>query len=423
MPDAGDPNRRVVAAPVVIVGASLGGLRTAESLRRHRYAGPIVVIGDELHLPYNRPPLSKEGLSNGVTHDDIAFAQRESLADVQWRLGRTVTSADLQSQTVTTDDGSVVGYSALVIATGLRPRRLQIAGAQKLVGRHTLRTLDDATALRRDLVPGARVVVIGSGFVGCEVAATATALGCAVTVVSTSVLPLIRPLGEVLAGEIRRVHEAHGVEFRLGRSVVEFSGDPRDPRVAGVVLDDGSVLDADVVIEAVGSSCNVEWLAGEDLQLDDGVLVDGAMRAVRADGTPHSSVWAVGDIARFANPVFDDVARRVEHWNIPTDTAKRAGAVLATWLAGDAEADSIAAQPFTLMPSFWSDQFELRLQASGLPHLADVDGIRLIEGEIGSACIMGYFRADRLIGVVGVGAGITSALVRWRQRIAEGTAD
>lgn len=411
-----------MAAPVVVVGASLGGLRVAEALRRNRYAGPITIIGDEPHLPYNRPPLSKEALSTGVSHEAVAFAQRESLADVRWKLGSRVVAADLRSKTVTTDDGAVIEYSALVIATGLRPRRLELGRDEVLARRHTLRTLDDAVALRGELVPGARVVVIGSGFVGCEVAATATQLGCAVTVVSASALPLIRGLGEVLASEVLRVHETHGVEFRLGRLVTGILAGESTGDGAGVELDDGSLLEADVVIEAIGSTCNVEWLAGEDLQLDDGVLVDGAMRAVRSDGTPHQNVWAVGDIARFANPLFDDVARRVEHWNVPTDTAKRAGVVLAAWLAGDRDVDSIAEQRFTLMPSFWSDQFELRLQASGLPHLADEGEVRLVEGEIGGACIMGYFRAGILVGVVGVGTGITSALGKWRQQIAEGDA-
>ena len=388
----------------------MGGLRTAEALRKAGYAGPLTVIGEELHAPYNRPPLSKDVLMGTVTHESVALPQRASTADVEWMLGARVVSADLAAQTVTTDDGVAHPYAALVIATGLRPRRLALP---ELAGRHTVRTLDDAMALRNELVPGARVVIVGSGFIGCEVAATARKLGCEVTVVSPSALPIVRPLGALLAAEILSRQEAHGVAFRLGHTITGLVG---APRLETIELNDGAVIPADLLIEAIGSDCNSEWLTGTGLDCSDGVLADAAMRAVSVDGTVHDDVYVVGDIARFPNAMFDDVPRRVEHWNIPIDTGKRAGAVLAAWLASPEAFAEAVSTPFAPMPAFWSNQFEIALQAYGLPGLAD--DIRLLEGSLASKAVVGYFRGEHLVGVVGL--GMKAALLPYRTVIAEG---
>jgi len=397
-------------APVVIVGGAMGGLRAAEALRKSGYAGPLKVIGQEIHAPYNRPPLSKEVLSTVVTHEAVAFPQRAATEDVEWVRGVSAVSADLDARTVTTDNGVRHPWRALVIATGLRARRLDLP---ELPGRHSIRTLDDAIALRETLTEGCRLVVLGSGFLGCEVAATARKLGCEVTIVSPSELPIIRPLGRELAAEVQRRHEAHGVSFRMGRTVTALLG---DSRLTGVVLDDGERLDADVLVEAIGSECNSEWLEGAGLDISNGVLADSAMRAVSADGTVRDDVYVVGDIARFPHLMFDEVPRRIEHWNIPTDTGKRVGAVLAAWLAGDGSFDEVAAQPFTPMPTFWSVQFEIDLRAYGLPALADE--ARLLEGELAGNCVVGYYRGGRMIGVVGL--GMQAALMPYRQLIAAG---
>jgi len=388
--------------PVIIVGAAMGGLRTAESLRRAGYTGQLQLIGDEVHAPYNRPPLSKDVLSAGVSHEAVAFPSRAETADVEWMLGHSVTRANLNHRTVHTADGSEHAYRALVVATGLRPRRLD---AEPGSNTHAVRSLDDAMALRDELVPAARVVVVGSGFLGCELAATATKLGCVVTVVTPSLEPMIRPLGEVLARQLRGRLEAEGVTFVLGATVAMVDG--------CVSVGEGTVIPADVIIEAIGSDCNSHWLAESGLDLSDGVLADNALRAVAVDGTTRDDVYVVGDIARFPNPMFDAVPRRVEHWNIPTDTGKRAGAVLAAYLAGDVE--SAAATPFAPMPSFWSNQFDIKLQAYGLPGLGDE--ARILEGDLHAEVAMGYFRDDRLVGVVGV--GLKAALLPYRQRIAE----
>ena len=390
----------------------MGGLRVTEALRKAGYEGPVTIIGDENHLPYNRPPLSKDVLSNGPSHEAVAFPQRAATADVEWMLGSPVASVDVAGQSLLTADGASHEWRALVVATGLRPRRLALP---PLAGRHALRSLDDAIGLRDELRPGQHVVVNGSGFIGCEVAATARKLGCEVTVVSSNALPMERALGPVLAAELQARHEANGVVFEAGRSVVGFVG---ESRVAGVVLDDGRELAADVVVEAIGADCNTEWLEASGLDLVDGVLADSAMRAIGLDGTVHNDIYVVGDVARFPNLLFDAVPRRVEHWNIPTDTGRRAGAVLGAYLADDGSLDKVAAQPFRPMPSFWSNQFDLSVQAFGLPGLADPDGIRLLEGEISGDSITGFYRSGRLVGVIGF--GMKSALMPYRAEIAAG---
>jgi 3-phenylpropionate/trans-cinnamate dioxygenase ferredoxin reductase subunit len=399
----------VTIAPVIIVGASLGALRTSEALRRAGYAGPLTVIGEEPHAPYNRPPLSKEVLSTGVSHSAVAFPARAATADVEWMLGARVVSADLEARTVTTDDGRKHPWRALVIATGLRSRRLDLP---LIAGRHTVRTLDDAMALRDELVPGASVVMVGAGFIGCEVAATARKLGCEVTIVAPGVEPLIRPLGVLVGAELRRRHEEHGVSFALCRTVSAILG---DGVFEGLELDTGEVIAGDVLVEAIGSVCNTDWLDGTSLDLTDGVLADSALRAVSTDGTAHDDIYVVGDIARFPNRMFDDVARRIEHWNIPTDTGKRVGAVLGAWLADDGSFAELVTREFTPMPAFWSNQFEVGVQAYGLPALTDGD-IRILQGELSGAVAVGYYRADRLVGVVGL--GLKAELLPYRQQIA-----
>jgi NADPH-dependent 2,4-dienoyl-CoA reductase/sulfur reductase-like enzyme len=377
--------------PVIIVGASMGGLRAAEALRRFGYAGPITVIGEERHAPYNRPPLSKEVLAAEVSHEAVAFPQRESTANVNWVLHTRVESADLEHGTVTDSNGETHAYGTLIIATGLRPKRLEVPNAE-LTGRHAVRTLDDAIALRKDLKPGARVVVLGAGFIGCEVAATARKLGCEVTVVAPGSHPITRPLGVELAKELQRRHEAMGVKFVMKTSVTDLVG---TTAVEGVVLDTGDVVFCDVLVEAIGSYPNTEWLEGNDLDLTNGVLTDNDMRAVKTNGEAWPNVFAIGDVARFANPLFDETPRRVEHWNIPTDTAKRVAQVF----TGQAEGS------FAPIPSFWSDQYDMHILAYGL--LALADEVKLIAGELEGECVFGYYREGKMVGVCGIGMRTT----------------
>jgi NADPH-dependent 2,4-dienoyl-CoA reductase/sulfur reductase-like enzyme len=376
-----------MAHPVVIVGASMGGLRLAEALRRFGYEGPITAIGEEPYAPYNRPPLSKEVLAETVSHEAVAFEKRAATEDVNWILGTRVESADLAHNIVTDSQGEVHPYSMLVIATGLRPRRLHVPNGE-LAGRHAVRTLDDAIALRAELIAGKRVVIVGAGFIGCEVAATARKLGCDVTVVAPGIHPMQRPLGTELAAEMQRRHEEQGVVFRMKTTVTDLVG---EAALTGVLLDDGTTIDCDVLVEAIGSHENTEWLDGNDLDLTSGVLSSNDLRALKASGEAWDNVFAIGDIARFPNPIFDNDSRRVEHWNIPTETAKRAAQVFTGTAQGE----------FRPIPSFWTDQYDNHLLAYGM--LALADEVQLIDGEISGDCVFGYYRDGEMVGVCGIG--------------------
>ncbi|WP_419668607.1 NAD(P)/FAD-dependent oxidoreductase [Streptomyces sp. 2-1] len=375
---------------VVVVGASMGGLRAAEQLRAAGWAAAITVVGDEPHMPYNRPPLSKEVLAGKAPFESLALTPKAAAADVEWRLGRKAVAARLDERTVELDDGEAIPYDGLVVATGMRPRRLRCPGP--LHGRHTVRTLADAQGLRDELTrPHARVVVVGAGFIGCEVAATAVGLGVReVTVVDPLPLPMVGPLGELLGRALLRRHEERGVRFALGAGVAGFEG---EDRVTGVVLDDGTVLQADVVVESVGSIANVEWLQDNGLDLSDGVLTDDRLRI---GGRPEAV--AVGDVARFPNARYDGVPRRVEHWSIPTDTAKHAAKVLVAHLAGAGGEPA----PFAPLPTFWSDQHEFRLQSFGAPVLGK-DDVCVLDGDPEGDVLVGYHAGGQLVGVVALG--------------------
>lgn len=396
---------------VVIVGAGMAGLRAAEAIRANGFSGAIKIYGAEPYAPYNRPPLSKDVLAKGVDFDSVVFRQREATADVTWILGQEVANADLNAHTVTTNTGETVSWDALVIATGVRPRRLDLA---QVSGRFTLRTLDDAISVREHLKPGAKVVIAGAGFIGCEAAATAIGLGCEVTAVSLDAAPMIRPLGLEFAQDLQARHMSHGVKFALGRTISSLRENAG--MLTGVILDDGTELPADILIEAINSHCNVEWLSDNDIDIRDGVLVDSSMHAVDSEGSRIPGVYALGDVARFANPLFDETPRRIEHWNIPTEMAKRLGPVLVAELNQAAEYKELADAAFTPMPAFWSDQFDLKMQGFGMPSIANE--IRLIDGAAGSDCIYGYFLDDRLVGVIGI--GMTPALMALRKQIAAG---
>jgi len=379
-----------MTARIVVAGGSMGGLRAAEQLRAAGWTGAVTVVGDEPHMPYNRPPLSKEVLAGKAPFESLAFTPKAAAADVEWRLGTRVVSARLAERTVALDDGSPLFYDGLVVATGMRPRRLRCPGP--LAGRHTVRTIADAQGLRDELTrPDVRVVVVGAGFIGCEVAATAVVLGVReVTVVDPLPLPMVGPLGELLGRALLKRHEERGVRFALGTGVAGFEG---EDRVTGVVLSDGTVLPADVVVESVGSAANVEWLEGNDLDLSDGVLTCGQLRV---GGRPE--VVAVGDVARFPNARYDGVPRRVEHWSIPTDTARHAAKALVAHLAGT-EAEF---GPFAPLPTFWSDQHEFRLQSFGAPALG-LDDVRVLDGDVEGDVLVGYHVGGRLVGVVALG--------------------
>jgi len=335
---------------VVIVGASLAGLRAAETLRQQEFAGQIVVVSDESEQPYDRPPLSKKVLSGEWQPDRIRLRKPEILEslDVEWVLGDGAAGLDVERRVVSLRSGREVGFDALVIATGGSVRRLP--GQPEWRGIHELRTLSDSLALRAELEPGRRVVVIGAGFIGLEVAATARTRGCDVTVLEGAPAPLIRGLGAEMGRHIARLHEDNGVTVRCDVKVDGFVEGERGV-VAGIRLAGGEEIPADVVLVGVGVSPATAWLESSGLELRDGVVCDETLRAV-------PRVYAAGDVARWPNRLLGR-EMRVEHWT----NASEQGAAAARNLLAESQGE--AGTPYESVPFFWSDQYTSRIQFIG----------------------------------------------------------
>lgn len=384
---------------VTVVGASLAGLATVRALRAQGFEGRIVVVGEEKHAPYDRPPLSKEFLGGSAAEDDIGLTEPDDAGlDVEWRLGRIATALDGPNRVVTLDDGERLSSDAVVLATGARARTLPGELPQ---GVHTLRTLDDARALRSDLVPGRRLVVVGAGFIGAEVASTAAGLGLEVHLVEAAVVPLQRALGAELGAACARLHEAHGVRLHRQVGVAGLTG---SPRVTGVRLDDGRELPADVVVVGIGAAPNVEWLEGSGLELDDGVVTD-------ARGTTNlPGVVAVGDCAN-SHRDYTGGRLRLEHWT----NALQQPAVAAAALLGTEH----ALPSHHAVPYFWSDQYGHRIQFAG--HRAPDGSVRVEDGdpEDSASGLLALFldAAGEPVGVLGVDR--PRPFGRWRRELAK----
>ena len=344
---------------VVVVGSSLAGLRCAQTLRTKGYEGTISLYGDEPGLPYDRPPLSKQVLAGDWEADRIPLADDETYAklDLDLHLGARVESID-----------DVGDYDHLVVATGARPR--EIAGGR------TLRTLDDSLSLKRAFESGPRVVVVGAGFIGAEVAATARGHGLDVTVVEALPAPLSRALGEKVGEALGRLHTAKGVALRLGVGVSHIDGE-------GVHLADDSVVAGDLVVVGIGVVPNVEWLDGSGAELRDGIVCDENLAVV---GLPN--VWAAGDVVRWPHPRYGDI--RIEHWT----NAVEQGQHVAAAIMGDVK-------PFGTVPFVWSDQYEHRIQIVGRP--GPTDEVRVVHGSLDAPpWAVEHVRDGEVVGVTGV---------------------
>jgi NADPH-dependent 2,4-dienoyl-CoA reductase/sulfur reductase-like enzyme len=375
---------------VVVVGASLAGLRAAETLRQHDHVGAVVVVGDEVHRPYDRPPLSKKLLSGEWEPDRIHLRQPEVFdeLDVEWRLGSAATGLDLAARTVGLADGTSIPFDGLIIATGATPRRLP--GQERFDHVHELRSLDDALALRREITPGGRrVVVVGAGFIGLEAAATAKALGNHVVVLEGASAPLIRGLGAEMGEAIAGLHRAHGVEVRCDVRIDALTDD-------GVRLADGELVAADVVVVGIGVAPATGWLDDAGLELRDGIVCDANLQAIDASGALVPGVFAAGDVARWPNDLLGE-EMRVEHWTNAAEQGAQAANNLVHLAAGE------TLEPYAALPFFWSDQFEHRIQFLG--RAAADDEVRIVAGSVGDAKFLTlYGREGRLHGALGVNA-------------------
>ncbi|MEU5002521.1 FAD-dependent oxidoreductase [Streptomyces sp. NPDC021622] len=361
---------------ITVVGASLAGLYAARELRAQGFDGRLVIVGDEPHQPYDRPPLSKDFLTGRSGEAQLALTDGEETAELaaEWLLGTRARGLDPRGRTVLLDDGRTIPSDGVVIATGASARRLPGPG---LAGVHTLRTLDDARALRAELATGPqRVVVIGGGFIGAETASSCVALGHDVTVVEAAPLPLLPQLGPELAAVCAGLHARGGATLLTGTGVAALRG---DTAVRAVELSDGRLLPADVVVVGIGATPNTGWLAGSTLALDDGVLCDDGC----VTGLPH--VVAVGDVARVGG-------KRAEHWTSATEQPR----VAVRNLLAASTVETVRPLPY-----FWSDQYGSRIQFAGLRQADDT--VRLVEGSPDEGgFLVAYEREGRTTAVLAV---------------------
>ncbi|KPI08906.1 Ferredoxin--NAD(+) reductase [Actinobacteria bacterium OK074] len=409
---------------VVVVGASAAGVAVVEELRRRGFEGELTLVGDEPGLPYDRPPLSKQLLAGEWESERLLLRSREQwdALGVDHRPGTAAVGLDPRARAVRLADGGSCAYDALVVATGARAVHPAALGAG-LAGVQVLRDLPDALELKAALARGGQLVVVGAGFVGAEAAAVARGMGVPVTMVDPMPLPMVNVLGAGVAGMLAAVHRDNGVDLRCGTGVRDVLAE--DGRAVGVVLDDGSRIEAATVLVAVGARPAVDWLAGTGIPLGrrdrdgaDGVLCDHRGRVTGTDG-----VWAAGDVAAWWDPATERYAR-AEHRLSATEQGRAVGAALATEAATTAQGTGVDAPvPEPGLPYFWSDQYHLKLQSYGATG-RDL-AFAVVEGALEEGRFVGvYGRIDPTHGgprhVDGViGNGMVRALRTWRQAVVD----
>ena len=382
---------------VLVVGASLAGHATARALRQQGFDGRLTLVGAEPERPYDRPPLSKEFLAGSLGEEHLHLEPPGESLDAEWLLGVRAEALDAHTRTVTLSDGSARSASAIVIATGSTARSLPT----ELAGVHTLRTLPDARALQADLVPGARLVVVGAGFVGAEVAATAHSLGLDVTVVEAAPAPLSRQLGVEMGGAVAGLHAAHGVPLLCDAAVTGLVG---HQRVEAVALADGRLLPADVVLVGIGASPAVEWLRTSGIDLSHGVVCDTRGAA----GAP--GIWAVGDCSAWYDPVLRR-PNRIEHW---TESRERPAHAVRALLGGHPGHSSVADRTPLRAPYFWSDQYGVRIQFAG--QREESDRLVIEDGSPDDADVLATWHRDGAMTAV-LGLNQTRAFARLRKSL------
>ena len=376
---------------IVIVGASLTGLRAAEALREEGFRGQLMIIGDEPGEPYDRPPLSKQVLAGWVPADHTKLPRLREV-DAHWRLGVAATALDRANQLVRLADGSEVVGDRLLIATGVRSRKWPNAEEAALEGVHTLRTSGDAARLQFALAARPRrVLIIGSGFIGSEVASVCRELGLEVTVTERGPAPLCGALGGVIGAVAAEMQCAAGVDLRTGVSVLALEGDAGG-HVRRAQLSDGSRLDVDVVVTSLGSIRNVEWLDGAGLAAGFwGVGCDAGGRAFDINGLVTNHIYVAGDIARAPHVLYDYEFLAMEHWD---------NAVLGARVAAhNMVCDEVSRWAHLLIPQFWSGQFGVNIKSVGVPSFGDE--IVFTQGSVKQRRFAAaYGRFGRIVGAV-----------------------
>ena len=423
---------------VVIVGASLAALRSAEALIRNGYQGRIDIVGKEPYKPYNRPPLSKEFMYDAqLTCEKLAFSDRNLNEQIIWHLNEEIVGADLAEQNIISNKGNIYFYDYLIIATGLTPRSVKITNGEGRVA-HVVRSFDDCLKLRDELIKAKSVSIIGSGFIGCEIAAAAKTIGAEVTIITQEYSPFHRVLGEQFSNEIKNRLEAKGIVFRCNETYSQIKAQSSQIEIT---LTSGSKIESDLLIAAIGSLPNTDWLHGNDIDISNGVLCNQNLFSLRKNGMAWPNVFAVGDVARFEYALFAKEPRRIEHWNLAIETGKYVGLTIAT-IANQAntkkfnsneletvkihasklesnqnkstqnncnETDvinmdvnlKIKLSDFLPIPSFWSKQFDVDILAFGIPAIADE--VNLAQGNISEDFVFEYRLKGNLVGVAGIG--------------------
>jgi NADPH-dependent 2,4-dienoyl-CoA reductase/sulfur reductase-like enzyme len=386
-------------AHLVVVGGSLAGVRATEAARRAGFPGRVTLVGAEEDPPYDRPPLSKEFLTADEPPALVPLCDPAALRE-QWqvdvRLGVTATALDAAGRTVWLG-AEAVPYTSLVIATGASP--LTLPGAEPLDGVCTLRSAQDARRIRAALRPGVRLVVVGAGFIGSEVASSARQRGASVTIVEAQPFPLRQPVGAEMGPILGDLHARNGTELRCGVAVEKFEG---SGKVEAVRLADGSRIEADLVVVGIGVQPNSGWLLGSGLTLGDGVECDETLQ------TSSPGVYAAGDVASWPNP-FAAGRMRLEHW---TAAAEQGG------VAGRHAANPLGARAYATVPYFWSDWYGKRIQLAGLA--TGAEEVVTVAGDRGSeSFLVLYRRGDRLIAALGLDQ--RAQLVRYRLMLSQGT--